>query len=398
MTQTTTTAAIAASMSTCSHSLCVSLGLLALVALACGNSPASEAGPQDPSQQPDLAPQPAEGSPEAAHKVSNDDDRTARTVVSKAHTGVSAPTKPAEMPPQNWPAELPWVPGSAPDSTFAEASEAGDHLLYKKLGRAPLESLIDPWRQALAATGFKEQTSCAADPEAMTFECLYRNEQRLALLIISPRGGDPKVDPLWLSLHALPPGHRPLQALPGPCVIPPTRERRVQLQLSGVDQKGRFHQSVQERRVRTMPGFDLDGDGTSDVLVPAKPTTSARTRDLCPWQIPMDVYVMRGECGHKIGTIIGNLDETTMTAPFVAGIRELSATATWADDSPAATGTDDPRSKRTKAVNKPRGGIVPSHHQRTRLYRFSGQKLLMKSDHDEVGRCHHCSVTNCVAL
>ncbi len=266
------------------------------------------------------------------------------------------------------------------------------------LGKGALHIFLNPWRQALAATGFQEQGSCTADAEAMTFECVYSNGQRLVQLLVGPERSDPKTDPLSLSLHALPPGHRPLQKLPGPCVVPPIRERLVRVQSSGIDQLGEFHQSTQDWRVRTMPHFDLDGDGTSDVLVPAAPPKSKRNRNQCPWQIASDVYIMRGECGHKIGTIVGNLDRQTRTAPFVAGIREISTYAEWGDYSDAATGTYDHQNKSAKRPKKPRMGGIPSHHQRERRYRFNGTTLRMKADHDSVGICHHCSVSYCTAL
>lgn len=410
MTQITTATVIATRSTNTverAHSLCLRLRLRlrlsVLFMLACGSSPTSEPGPQEPSLHPEQAPEPT---PKLAHKLAhklthkNSIDVATASPEASTHAENSSSTPPLapEARPDAWPAELPWVSGPEPHLTSALASDAGDHVLTMNLGKGALDTFIAPWRQALAATGFQEQGSCTVDAEAMTFECVFRNEQRLALLFIGPERGDPKIDPLSLRLHALPPGHRPTQRLPGPCVVPPTRERLVRVDSSGIDQLGEFRQASQEWLIRTMPHFDLDGDGTSDVLVPAKAPKSKRSRDQCPWQIPMDVYLMRGECGHKIGTIVGDLDIQTNTAPFVAGIRQLSTFSEWADYSDVATGTYDHRGTRKKKPTKSRMGGIPVRHQRERRYRFNGTKLRMKTDHDSVAQCHHCGVSHCTTI
>ncbi len=307
---------------------------------------------------------------------------------------------PEEARPEAWPEPLPWAKSPYPERTQVVASEAGDLSLEMTLTMAPVIEVARPWLEGLRAQGFVEARPCTIDEAAATLSCAYRQSrdpdgERLALLDLDPGSGGPTSATIELSLHLLPPGHRPRQDLPGRCVPPPARERRVKVDSSGIDQSGEHHRSSRDWHLSTYPTFDLDGDGVQDVLVPA---TKAGA---CPWDIPMDVYIMRGACGHRVGTVVGRLRGETATAPFVRGLREIRTRAEWADFDMAPSGADDPppaggdSDSDSDDAKRRRHSFIPSHHTRERLYRFDGKTLRVISDHDSVGTCHHCATSSC---
>ena len=358
--------------------------LLALAGPLSGCAPTSDTAPTSPpnAQAPDREPPPDEEPPTRA---AGDEGSPP-----KPDPADDTPVEGAR--PATWPEPLPWVLSPYPGGTEVVVSVAGDRHLRTVLGMAPVTEIASPWRDGLRAQGFVETAPCELDEATAQFSCTYRSAERLALLAIGPRTLDPKSETISVSLHLLPPGHRPLDTLPGRCVTPPTRERLVLVNSSGVDQSGEHHSSSRDWRVHTHATFDLDGDGVQDMLVPAKKAGG------CPWDIPMDVYIMRGECGHRVGTITGNLESATITAPFVAGLRELSTEATWADFDEAPSGADDPplsESTGDEDLARRRRHFIPSHHTRERVYRFDGTILRLVSDHDRVGQCHHCGTSTC---
>jgi hypothetical protein len=170
------------------------------------------------------------------------------------------------------------------------------------------------------------------------------------------------------SVQWLPPGHVPLARLPGPCVTPPERTREFEVHTGGIDQQGEFRQANSRWSLSTRPSIDLDGDGRADVLVP-----DAKRGD-CPWEVPYDVYVMRGRCGHKLGTIVGGIDPVSFTSRFRNGLREVFTSADWASHGDA---------------------LIPEHHTRERRYVFTGRTLRQVQDITRSGRCHHCGVSSC---
>ncbi len=175
-------------------------------------------------------------------------------------------------------------------------------------------------------------------------------------------------------------------ALSGDCVTPPEVRREIETHHQGVDQEGERHSSDRTWWVSTHAVPDLDGDGQPEMLVP----TSAGGP--CMWEIPKEVFIMRGDCGHPIGTVYGNVMPVAEDTTWHQGIVEVHTEAEWADYDPRPTGADDDASG-----DPPPDGpnIVPSHHTRHRVYRFDGTKFVQVSDTDRVGDCHHCSTTRC---
>ncbi|HEX5503429.1 MAG TPA: hypothetical protein VFW96_12460 [Thermomicrobiales bacterium] len=96
--------------------------------------------------------------------------------------------------------------------------------------------------------------------------------------------------------------------LPGPCVPVP----RVRNEVHSRDGAARW---VVE--THTVPDLDLDGHGSPVVLVPAADP------DLYPDTLRWTLYIMRGECGHAVGTIDG-LDDPALEAGESHGLRNLS--------------------------------------------------------------------------
>ncbi|MCA9708404.1 MAG: hypothetical protein KDK70_21320, partial [Myxococcales bacterium] len=205
---------------------------------------------------------------------------------------------------------------------------------------------------------------CTFDESAA---CMLRRDDRRVHLDAWP--SYPGSEYARVELHLLPAGHQPLSRLPGKCVTPPQRARPLRVHSMGIDQDGEMHQGETRWGLRTDPGPDLDGDGVPEIYVPHP------TRGHCPWDVPHDVYVMRGACGHHVGTITGTIDDQTALAPFAHGLREVETTAEW-----AAHDGDGP---------------VPQHHTRTRRYRFDGARLRKVDDQESVGVCHHCGVAHC---
>lgn len=358
----------------------------ALLAAACDSAPRSQSSP--PTQRP------AEPN-DAPTPTTADDD----TPPAAAEAPADAAPPVTSSRPEAWPAPLPWaddVDLPFPDYIKPEASPAGDHRVRLSLPTAPIADLVAPWREAFAAAGFAELEPCAADEATSTFACTYRSAERLAHLDVRQSGGSSEY--LNLKMHLLPAGHAPLTDLPGRCVTPPEHSREVMVHSMGIGQDGETFSGDTRWSVSTHRTIDLDGDGRGEVLVPHK-----RSRE-CPWETPHDLYIMRGDCGHRIGTITGFITDSSAIAPFTAGLREFTTESGWADHQPMPTGADDEARRKKLAAEhaevKEKTGrayfdVIPSNHTRTRTYRFDGAKLELESDNDSVGRCHHCATSRC---
>lgn len=274
----------------------------------------------------------------------------------------AAPTKP-----DDWLAQAPWIADPALEHPEAQASEAGDVRVRWWVLTAELEALGPRLVTALAELGHVASGPCDLRGGG---PCRFRSDDRLAVL--STHTSYAGAERAAVTLHLLPAGHRPLARLPGPCVVPPTREGTILVSASGFDQQGEFRQGQLEWALRTHAGPDLDGDGEPERYVPH----AAKGR--CPWDVPHDVYVMRGDCGHRVGTIVGPVAEETSLARFVGGLRVITTVAEH-----SAYDGDFPE---------------PNHHTRTRRYELRGGKLREVADEHRAGKCHHCAVEHCRPL
>lgn len=330
----------------------VSLALVSCVASGGRNTATAEApqqaakAPLDPSEMP---PPPVHD--EAIAAASNTEARD---------TAVAAPVfeRPAE-----WPAALVFPEGFDPENTNVLVGERDEIQISHWLANSTVADAVAAWSAALSASGLEARTPCTPSPN---YACVWSKGDRVVAMSVV---GGPDPGDVSATVHWLPTGHVPATRLPGPCVTPPEQRRALVVTSAGIDQQGEFRQARTGFELTTHESLDVDGDGTADRFVPHAKIGA------CPWEVPHDVYVMRGKCGHRVGTIIGNLDAETTIAPFRKGLREIHTSASWA----------------THGAKSP----IPEHHTRTRHYRFDGRRFRELSDKTSTGTCHHCGVASC---
>jgi hypothetical protein len=168
---------------------------------------------------------------------------------------------------------------------------------------------------------------------------------------------------------------RPAQPhLPGECVRIPRRKWTVVVQSSGIDQQGEHRSATTNWELTTSRFVDLDGDGILDAFVPL------HGRGQCPEEGMWDVYVMRGACGHRVGTIgPGWLAPDTMSAALDrSGFRPLTMVSEH-----VRMGTRPPP--------------IPEMLTTTTAYRYGEQGYAKQKADVRSGVCHHCSVSSCTA-
>jgi hypothetical protein len=267
-------------------------------------------------------------------------------------------------PPEGWPTEAPWLADPALEHPEARASTAGDVQVRWRVLTAELEALGPRMLAALVELGHTASGPCElGDGEP----CLFRRDDRLVVLLARPDYSGARRATVTLQL--LPAGHRPLARLPGACVVPPTREAGILVSATAIGHDGELLFDQRLWSVSTHAGTDLDGDGMPELYVPHDP------KGRCPWDVPYDVYVMRGRCGHRVGTIVGPMADDTSVASFVGGLRVVT----------------------TVAEHSAYDGKFPepNHHIRTRRYERRDGKLREVADEDREGKCHHCAVEHC---
>lgn len=269
---------------------------------------------------------------------------------------------PAFERPAQWPAEVLYPRGYDPGLALLVVGDHGDLVIRHGVQGSTVAAVAARWTETLTAGGYTPREPCSQEAE---YGCVWIGQGRI--VAASTAVGWQGV--IQTVVHWLPVGHTAAVKLPGACVAPPRRVRKISVQSSAVDQDGEYHEGNSAWVIDTSAGADLDGDGRPELYVP-----HART-GACPWDIPHDVYVMRGECGHLVGTIVGLVNETTHVARFEHGLRVVHTTAEWADHG----------GKRPE----------PTHHTRTRSYTFDGRRLRQTADAARDGICHHCGVSYC---
>ena len=165
-------------------------------------------------------------------------------------------------------------------------------------------------------------------------------------------------------------------ALPGPCVEIPQASWVWTVTSQGVDQEGEFHSSTRDHGLSTHRGLDLDVDGIGDAAVPV--IDHGSTAADCPEDVAWDLYVVRGDCGHLVGRVVGRqfaLDQ--WRAPVGPGGLQSVTTLT----------------ETTARTDPPRG--VPIHTTVRRTHHFTGSTYIAGDTTRRDGRCHHCSTWTC---
>lgn len=275
-----------------------------------------------------------------------------------------APEPPPPAPrPAGWPAAALFPAGLDPGRATLAVGDHGDILLRHSVQDASLADVAARWAETMREGGFTAREPCTGTPK---YECRWIGPDRTVDISAGPSGSGGGVD---VAVHWLPVGHEPIARLPGPCVKPPKRTRDITVRSSAIDQDGEHREGSSHWQIDSDVGADLDGDGVPELYVPH--AKAGR----CPWDIPHDVYVMRGDCGHKVGTIVGTIDDATLLSRFEHGLRIIHTRASW-----ASHGREHPE---------------PVHHTRTWTYTFDGRRFEQTDASAGDGICHHCGVTSC---
>ncbi len=197
----------------------------------------------------------------------------------------------------------------------------------------------------------------------------------LSVALLSCRGPEVTAPPPERAPPVVAANHRTgVIDLPGPCVPVPRREfvvSRVMRQPSPVDPE--FPAETQDNvGISTHATLDVDGDGVQDLLVP-EPVA----RD-CPTDGHYGLYVVRGECGHRVGGIVGQIAPKRETDAASAGLPELTTTVEYGQQI-------DPREPARLRTDR-------------RTYRFDGGAYREVEMISTSVVCHHCSEVSCTVL
>jgi hypothetical protein len=180
-----------------------------------------------------------------------------------------------------------------------------------------------------------------------------------ATIELGSHGGSVAITPSPSSIRA-----------PGRCVAIPNVIHAIRSQGHAIGQDGELHESDRRVSVGTSHAVDVDGDGIPDVLVPA-----AGSKGECFEQLHWRVFVVRGTCGHELGTI-GPGWVTVDGARDASGFHPLRATS----DS-TSPGTDG----------------IPEMTTHTTRFAVRGGVYVKVDSNAQTGRCHHCALWSCSA-
>jgi hypothetical protein len=185
-----------------------------------------------------------------------------------------------------------------------------------------------------------------------------------ATLVIRPGGGSVSLTP------------RPIEPrLRGKCVAIPAVNHTVRRHSNEIRHPhGRHHQGRRRmgdmhHAVGTTRFHDLDGDAVLDAMVPSLGATS------CPDEATWDVYIVRGTCGHHVGTV--GPGQVTPRPTRHHGLADLVT---------------------THRVSKTVKG-QPEIQTATTTYAMKrGRYRKVKTVRSEPGRCRHCAVSTCALI
>ncbi len=268
------------------------------------------------------------------------------------------------------------------DTTHVQPREGeyGDIRVEHHVATRDIRGVARVWRKALKEAGYLETQPCREANNLIT--CIVERRDAVGVrrgrfeARIYPQADDF----VAVSMQLYPVAHVALDAPPGACVIPPTTAFGFRMEVEARDEDAEPFRYVTGLEIGPIEPIDLDGDGELDRFVPRK------NAGKCPRDLIYDVYLMRGECGHLIGSLSGELRDDSHISKLSHGVRTLYTEERW--------GTYKRGSKlggeEHDRVFQPR----LSHH-RVRQYRFDGTKLRMSSDKDKVEPCRMCSVASC---
>jgi hypothetical protein len=161
--------------------------------------------------------------------------------------------------------------------------------------------------------------------------------------------------------------------LPGKCVPIPDVKHPVYVNSSAIDQSGEQGHGQTFWDYKTERIHDVDGDGLADAFVPV-----AKTKNACPEDVSLRVFVVRGACGHDLGVIgPGSFQFDAGTAAIDAsGFRPF-----------------------TMETQKSKHGKKRIPEMTTTLRRFGVKagKYKQLDSKSTTGVCHHCATWSCSA-
>lgn len=262
-------------------------------------------------------------------------------------------------------ADVAWVDADAMARTCADALAAADAKkaapgAASRVAYVNKASDIAAARKAFgegaAKVGLTIIDDAAPDGFAVTVEDA---KGRRAIVTLNENNGE-------ILVVARPTGSK----APGVCAAIPSPVWTATVHAGGVNQDGEYHSSDITWRLTTARMLDVDGDAILDAFVP---NHGARQ---CPEEGTWDVYVMRGTCGHAVGTIgPGWFGLDAALVPLDrSGYRPL----TTASERSHHGGRGIPEMVTTTTVHKMRRGA----------YRLVSAKR-------RSGICHHCAVWHC---
>jgi hypothetical protein len=157
---------------------------------------------------------------------------------------------------------------------------------------------------------------------------------------------------------------------PGTCAAIPAPMWNATVHAGGVDHEDEYRQSEITWRLTTSRLVDVDGDAILDAFVPDH---GARQ---CPEEGSWDVYVVRGTCGHAVGTV----------GPGWSGLDAALVPLDRGGYRPLTTSSEHTR-------HGARG--IPEMVRTTSVYRMKRGTYRIASTKRSVGVCHHCAVWHC---
>jgi hypothetical protein len=177
---------------------------------------------------------------------------------------------------------------------------------------------------------------------------------------VAPAGADPEpvAAPTPLSLSS-------------PCVEVPRREYLVEVVGREANPRPDHEEATPVMHQFASVPLELDGDGVLDRAVPSLVPGD------CPHQVVYTLYVLRGACGHEVGSVVG-FPEVAGSDP---GMRPLRSTRSW------AVITDPARA--------PGPTNVATHHEVVATWSASDGRYVEGPSETRSGICHHCAISRC---
>lgn len=165
-----------------------------------------------------------------------------------------------------------------------------------------------------------------------------------------------------------------VQKLTSKCVAIPAARHEVDLHATAINQMGESSTASVRFSLETTRMLDVDGDGIRDAFVPVAPRKNA-----CPEDVSWRVFVMRGRCGHEVGTVgTGSLGLRAADVPLdPSGFRPMTF-----------------ESETTRGGKGP----IPELSTTLRTWAVVNGRYKKATETTTSGVCHHCSRWWCNAV